>query len=95
MSTKPRFKAFTTVALMCAALATTVVATGVSAGAATTPLANLKITEANVSVKSNGATDFVAAKMLAGIAALVLGLVFVVGSRRRRTSGFGTGRPAT
>ncbi|MET0276074.1 MAG: FecR domain-containing protein [Acidimicrobiia bacterium] len=62
MSTKPRFRAFTTVALMCAALATTVVATGVSAGAATTPLANLKITEANVSVKSKGATDFVAAK---------------------------------
>ncbi|MET0420901.1 MAG: LPXTG cell wall anchor domain-containing protein [Acidimicrobiia bacterium] len=33
--------------------------------------------------------------VLAGIAALVLGLVFVVGSRRRRTSGLGAGPPAT
>ncbi|MET0276327.1 MAG: LPXTG cell wall anchor domain-containing protein, partial [Acidimicrobiia bacterium] len=42
-----------------------------------------------------GSSSHTSTLVLAGIAALVLGLVFVVGSRRRRTSGFGTGRPAT
>ena len=66
MHTKKRFRALPMIAVICASMAMTLVATGGTAGAkvpaATATLANLKITEDNVTVKQKGASDFVAAK---------------------------------
>ncbi|MET0628446.1 MAG: FecR family protein [Acidimicrobiia bacterium] len=60
-TTKIRCKALPIVVLVCTSMAMTMIATSGIANAAT-PLANLKITEANVSIKQKGASDFVAAK---------------------------------
>ncbi|HEX5586032.1 MAG TPA: FecR family protein [Acidimicrobiia bacterium] len=60
-NTKLRFRALPIVVLVCTAMAATMIATAGVAGAAA-PLANLKITDENVTVKQKGASDFVAAK---------------------------------
>jgi ferric-dicitrate binding protein FerR (iron transport regulator) len=61
-NTKLRFRALPIVVLVCTAMALTMIATAGIAGAATSPLANLKITADNVQIKAKGASAFAAAK---------------------------------
>ncbi len=64
--TKRRFRALPMIVLMCASIAMAMIVTtgiaGAKVPAATTTLANLKITEDSVTIKQKGASDFVTAK---------------------------------
>jgi hypothetical protein len=62
ITTRRRLRASPIIALVCAAMTMTVLASGGTAGAATKPLANLAITEGTVTIKPKGSATFVAAK---------------------------------